>query len=136
MKVLVVEDDFISRNFLQKLLGKFGACDVAVNGEEALVAFNHAHSEKAPYDLICLDIMMPEMDGQETLKRLRAIEEGLGIGGLAGVKIIMTTALGDKTTVLNCFKNGCEAYLVKPIMKDKLIAKMQELGLQFSVPAR
>ncbi len=65
MRILVVEDDFISRRLLCRFLERFGECDVAINGNEAVNAVEHALQAGAHYDLICLDIMMPEMDGQE-----------------------------------------------------------------------
>ena len=79
MRVLVVEDDFISRRLLCRYLEPHGECDVAVNGNEALSAFKQALSSGQYYDLICLDIMMPGMDGQETLKRMRILEREAGI---------------------------------------------------------
>ncbi len=129
MRALVVEDDTLSRMLLQKILGEFGECDIAINGFEALNAFKLAHERQQPYELICLDIMMPEMDGHEVLKKIRMAEERQGIKGLAGVKIIMTTALKDRKNIMDAFRQQCEAYLVKPIDKQKLYAYMQEFGL-------
>ena len=63
MKTLIVEDDFTSRLLLQELLRRFGPCHVAVNGVEAVDAVTAALTANAPYDLICLDIMMPVMGG-------------------------------------------------------------------------
>ena len=80
MKTLIVEDEFTSRRLLQKILAAYGECDIAIHGKEALEAFRLARDEREPYDLICLDIMMPEMDGQETLKMIRKTEEEMGIG--------------------------------------------------------
>ena len=74
MKTLVVEDDLVSRQLLQTILSRYGECNVAVNGKEALSAFSLAWKALQPYDLICLDVMMPEMDGQETLRQIRKIE--------------------------------------------------------------
>ena len=74
MKALIVEDDFTSRLLLQGLLQPFGVCHVCINGKEAVEAFKIALDQKEPYDLVCLDIMMPEMDGQTALKEIRAIE--------------------------------------------------------------
>ena len=129
MKILVVEDDFISRKLLVKSLSGYGECDVAVNGREAIDAFALALNDGPRYDLICLDIMMPEVDGLEALKKIRALETERGIGELDGVKIIMTTALGDKTDILEAFTSGCEAYLVKPLDRDSLNRTLKELGL-------
>lgn len=129
MKTLIVEDDFVSRRLLQAFLSPYGVCDIAVNGCEALVAFSLAVEENAPYDLICLDIMMPEMDGYEVLKEIRKIEEERGVSGLSGVKIIMTTALSDPKNIMMAFKEQCEDYLIKPVEKMKLINKIQKLGL-------
>ncbi len=85
--------------------------------------------DNEPYDLICLDIMMPNMDGREALKAIRQIEHEHGINGLDGVKVIMTTALGDSKSVIGSFREGCEAYIVKPVEKTKLLEEMEKLGL-------
>jgi len=129
MRILVVEDDFVSRRLLQAILSPYGTCEIAVNGREAIDAFSLAWDEKAPYDLICLDIMMPDIDGHEVLQKIRTIEEKRGICGKAGAKIIMTTALSDPRIIMKAFKEQCEAYLVKPIEKQKLLDTIGELGL-------
>jgi len=129
MKYLIVEDDFAARRLLQRYLSGYGDCDIAVDGHEAVEAFGQALDENEPYDLICLDIMMPAMDGREALQVIRRIEHEHGIHGLDGVKVIMTTALGDSKNVIGSFREGCEAYIVKPIKKDKLLEEMEKLGL-------
>ncbi len=129
MKTLVVEDDFTSRLLLQTILLRYGECHVAVNGNEALRAFLAAGEGGRQYDLICLDVMMPEMDGQEVLKEIRALEETEGIVYGKGVKIIMTTALGDPQNVFMAFHQLCDAYLVKPIDKAKLLSLLKSLNL-------
>ncbi len=129
MKVLIVEDDFVSRKFIQKLLSPYAECDIAVNGKEALEAFIREKNEGTPYNLICLDLMMPEINGLDTLKQIRKIESDWGLDSHEGVKVIITTALGDKEHILKAFKQGCEAYLVKPLNPDKLLASIMELGL-------
>lgn len=129
MKFLIVEDDFAARRLLQLLLSEFGECFVAVHGQEAVAAFKQALTENDPYDLVCLDIMMPEMDGHEALRRMRQLEEQKGIRGLDGVKVIMTTALCDSQNILGAFREGCEAYIVKPVARHKLIQEMTKLGL-------
>ena len=63
MKILIAEDDFASRKFMLRFLSKFGECDVTVDGMEAVDAFLMALDCDEGYDLVCLDIMMPELDG-------------------------------------------------------------------------
>lgn len=129
MRILIVEDDLVSRIFMKKFLAKYGECDVAVDGLEAIDAFLQAFKENLPYDLICLDVMMPKLDGLKVLKVLRDIEKQKGIEPEQGAKIIMTTALNDKNTIMNAYDNGCEAYAWKPIETEKFILVMRKLGL-------
>ena len=130
MKTLVVEDDFVSRLVLKKMLSPFGQCDTAVNGKEAIQAFSIANEEGNPYDLICLDIMMPEMDGKEALKSIREIEKKHKVSPRNETKIVMITALDTPKEVIDAYYNGgCTAYLVKPIEKAKIIEVIKEVGL-------
>lgn len=129
MKTLIVEDDFTSRVLLQELLRKYGTCHAAINGREALSAVLTALDEQEPYDLICLDIMMPEMDGQEALREIRTLEENRGRGMGLGARVLMTTALHDKENVMKAFREQCDGYLVKPVDKAKLVAMLRQVGL-------
>lgn len=129
MKILVVEDDFASRLLLQHILEPHAEVHIAVDGEEALTAFEKALKAGEPYNLICLDIMMPKMDGLSVLREIRKKEEAENIHGLDGVKIIMTTALDDKKTIMSAFKSQCEAYLTKPIDKTRLLEKIRSFDL-------
>jgi two-component system, chemotaxis family, chemotaxis protein CheY len=129
MRALIAEDDFTSRLLMQKLLAPYGEIHVAINGREALEAFKSARSKRRPYDLVCLDIMMPEMDGQTVLREIRAIEEGAGIHMGRGVKILMTTALKDGKNIMQAFRDLCDGYVVKPIEKAKLLKCLREFGL-------
>ena len=110
LRILIAEDDLASRRFLSKFLSAYGECDITIDGMEALEAFMISWDEGRPYDLICLDIMMPELDGIKTLRTIRDIENQKGIEESNRVKIIMTTALNDKDSILNAFDTGCEAY--------------------------
>jgi two-component system chemotaxis response regulator CheY len=130
MRALIVEDDFISRKLLQKFLTPYGECDVAVTGTEAMTAFMQAADEGKPYDLICLDIMMPEMDGLQVLRTIREKEKAAGVGDRKGTKIVMTTALDSPKDVIEAYYHGgCTDYLVKPVDTQKLISLLQQYGL-------
>jgi two-component system chemotaxis response regulator CheY len=134
MRSLIVEDDFTSRKLLQIYLSDFGPTHVAVNGLEAVNAVKESFEKNEKYDLICLDIMMPEMDGMEALKNIRDIEESYGLKGLDRVKIIMTTAKEQKEDIFGAFNSGCEAYIIKPVQERDLIEEIKKLGLMSKCP--
>jgi len=129
MKILIVDDDFVSRVLLQKLMAPYGLCHSAVDGKEALHAYRMAWAEGQPYDLILLDIMMPGMCGHDVLSAIEEDQKKRGIRGSSGVKIIMITALGDPKTVVGAYREGCESYILKPVDRRKLEAVMREAGL-------
>ncbi len=134
MKTLIVEDDFLTRALLSAMLSQYGVCHVAVHGEEAIGAVHRALEENDPYDLMCLDILMPVMDGHRALKAIRQIEEKFGVTGLDAMKVIMITAVEDFENIAKAFGQGqCEAYLTKPLDRDKLLGHIYELGLVKSV---
>jgi two-component system, chemotaxis family, chemotaxis protein CheY len=129
MRILIAEDDLSSRRFMMKFLSVYGECDVTIDGLETIDAYLLAYKDGKPYDLICLDIMMPKLDGLKTLKTIRAIEKQNGIEEVNRVKIIMTTALNDKNTIASSSEAGCEAYAWKPIDQEKFILVMKKLRL-------
>ncbi len=113
MKCLVAEDDFSSRLLLQYALRKYGTCDAAANGRQAIDAVSASLLSGAPYDLVCLDITMPERDGQAVLREIRAMEKRLGTN--PPIRVLMTTAHRDKDNLLAAFREQCDGYLVKPV---------------------
>lgn len=129
LKTLLAEDNLPTCVLLQSVLELYGICRIADNGSEAVDAFKAAHAAGEPYNLVCLDIMMPVMDGREALRRIRQLEEGLGILPGDGCKVLMTTALGDPANVMGAFCDQCDGYLVKPIDPIRLIIAIKRLGL-------
>jgi two-component system chemotaxis response regulator CheY len=129
LRTLLVEDDFASRLLLQTFLSRYGECHIAVNGREAVEAVRSALERGERYDLICMDIMMPEMDGREAVRRARALEVEHGILSSSGAKIIMTTAVEDMKEVIRCFQELCDAYLMKPIDLAQLLSHMRSYQL-------
>lgn len=127
MKILIAEDDFASRKFMLKFLAKYAEVDVTVDGQEAVNAFELALEDGEPYDLVCLDVMMPNMDGMEALETIRQIEAGSQCASRA--RIIMTTALNEVNQVDKAFQLGCEGYAVKPIDTEKFLMIMDKMGL-------
>lgn len=130
MKCLIAEDHLLSRRILKELLNPQFDCDIAVNGQEAIDSFVLSHESKRPYDVIFMDIMMPEVDGMEALRQIRALERKMDIPHNLAVKVIMTTALDDPHTVMKSF-NECEAdaFIVKPLSRHKLANELRKLKL-------
>jgi two-component system chemotaxis response regulator CheY len=126
MKVLVAEDDMASGKFLTKLLSKYGQVDLARDGIEAVDNFVKAASENSKYDLVCLDIMMPKIDGYKALESIRNAERKLGIPRISRCKIIMISAL-DEGFDSSYASDDYDEYICKPIdivKFDNIIRKM------------
>jgi two-component system chemotaxis response regulator CheY len=129
MKILIAEDDFYCRKLMLAYLAPLGECDAAINGAEAFNAFVTAHKEGKPYDLLCLDIMMPEVNGAEALKKIRDLEEGeLGLKRRDRCMIVMVTALEDMKTIMSSYHSLCDAYVMKPIEQQQLLEQIRLLG--------
>ncbi len=129
MKILLAEDDYLTRKAMDNFLSKYGECDVTVNGMEAVDAFMLALEEEEPYDLVCLDIMMPVMDGYQALMGIRNLEKERNIPPEKAAKVIMTTALNEEKNVKMAFELGCTIYSGKPIDQERFDQALKKLGL-------
>jgi len=130
LKILIVEDDYTSRYGLEVMLEKYGKCYLAENGIEGYEVFEKEFIKGEPFDLICLDIMMPKMDGQEVLKKIRRYEMENNIVNFdKRAKIIMISALNDYVNIKEAFWEICDDYLIKPIEEKNIIDKLKKLKL-------
>lgn len=130
MKALIVEDDYISRTLLSEYLAPYAVCDAVADGHAALHMLTEKYKKNERYDLVCLDIMMPGMDGHEVLNWLRRIEHEQNIVEEESAKVFMTTALDDPQSIMNAFTLGrCQAYLMKPILRERLVEHLHEFLL-------
>ena len=129
MRILIAEDDMASRKFLSKFLSKFGEVEAAENGMEVVDLFAKRMKEGVFFDLVCLDIMMPALDGYQALKAIRDIEKEKQIPEEKRAKIIMTTALNEGRNVAKAFELGCVAYAGKPIDQEKFENVLRKINL-------
>ena len=129
MRILLAEDDFVTRKFMTGFLSKYGECDVTVDGMEAVDAFMMALEDGEPYDLVCLDIMMPVMDGYQALMGIRNLEKERNIPQEQAAKVIMTTALNEEKNVKMAFELGCSVYSGKPIDQERFEQALKKFGL-------
>jgi len=127
IKILVVDDDAVARGVLIHYLSSYGSCTEAENCAKAVEQIRQAIIDKAPFEVVCLDIMMPKMDGLDTLQAIRQIEKENQIEPANQAKVIMTTTASQVSKTMKAFHYGCNAYLVKPVSKDDLYREMMKL---------
>lgn len=120
MRILIVDDEPVSREKALAILSSYGDCRTASTGEEALAAFLQAHDQGQPFDYITLDIELPDISGIQVLRGIRKYEDFHKVPWGKGAKILMVTASSDATHVMPSFREGCEAYIVKPFSLEKL----------------
>jgi two-component system chemotaxis response regulator CheY len=125
MKTLVVDDELTTRILLQEILSGYGEVDSCIDGSEAVLAYRKAVAGGRPYDLICMDLLMPNMSGLDALKVMRREEESNGGLGTPTAKVIITTASNDDETIKQAFREFCDAYIVKPIDAEELIGLVE-----------
>jgi two-component system chemotaxis response regulator CheY len=128
MKILVVDDESVSRKVVRKVVEAFGQCEEAVDGREATEAFKQAWEASSPFDLLMLDLSMPDMDGREVIDHIRALERDMNVPDQGQAKIVMVTSHSEKDTVLACLRAGCNDFIVKPFDPEVLFEKLARLG--------
>jgi two-component system chemotaxis response regulator CheY len=129
MRALIVDDDFYSRSFLEYILHPYAKCDAAVNGEDAVMAFQKALETDDPYTLVFMDLLMPVIDGPRALKEIREIEKDCGVADEARAKVIITSVLEDGEDTHNAmYLGGATSFLQKPVDESAILAELRRLG--------
>jgi two-component system chemotaxis response regulator CheY len=128
MRVLIVDDSAVNREFLLGLVEEFGECVAVDSGEKALARFLEADAAGRPFALVFLDIMLPGIDGLATLERMRAIERERR--SPRPVKVVVTTGLDNgRKAGLERLRDQAVAYLVKPFTPETVLAELKGFGL-------
>ncbi len=130
MKILVIDDEMVSRTKLKLIMESFGECEAVDNGKDALSLFHEAHQMGKPFGLIMLDIDMPQKDGMQVLSEMIAAQIKLGISKSHKAKILMVTSYTDKDRVLGCIQSGCDDYIAKPFDINTIGKKLSKLGIR------
>ena len=130
MRILIVEDELVSRTKLELIMDSFGDCQTLDRGDDALAAILEAQRENDPFDLIMLDINLPGMDGIQLLSAIRNAEKELNIENRREAKILMTIAYRDKDRIVASVQSGCDDYIGKPFNLDLIRDKLDKLGIK------
>lgn len=130
MRILIVDDELVSRKKLEKIMEGFGDCDARENGQEAVLAFQKSLVEENPYDLVLMDLIMPVMDGHEALMRIRSLEKEHGVRPGYESRVMVISSLEDQKNVCKAFFHGqATSYLTKPVNKESIIKAMENMNL-------
>jgi CheY-like chemotaxis protein/HPt (histidine-containing phosphotransfer) domain-containing protein len=129
IKTLVIDDDQVCRQRVSMIVQDFCECTFANDGKRGFELFKKAFEEGQPFQFVTLDIQMPDMDGHETLSAIRLLEQQHGVEGLDGAKIVMITSQHHSSHIFSAFREGCEAYVIKTNLGEKLPEEMANLGL-------
>lgn len=126
MRSLVIDDEFVALTKMASLLASLGECDAATNGQQALELFLKAFKDRRPYDLIAIDINLPNINGICLLNRFQAEERMRN--GLRSRKLIVS-ADSSVSNVRAALASHCDAFLVKPVKRATLIEKLVSFRL-------
>lgn len=129
MRILIVEDNPTNCQLMERFLSVCGQCTVVNDGQAAVETFRKALDMETPFELVCLDVMMPKMDGHEVLAALRALEEEGGGPDEKRSCVLMTTAVDSPASMKDAQGGGSDGYLVKPIRKHDLYEELERHGL-------
>lgn len=126
MNIMIVDDEFINRRFLETILQKYGECHIAEDGNGAVSMYKKIIKEGKTVDVIFLDIMMPKITGYEVLEKIREFEKN---NLKKQSKIVVQTVAGDIENIEDAFEKGADSYLVKPIRKEDIDTEMNGFGI-------
>lgn len=131
MKSLVIEDDATCRKVFKAFFEKFGVCDIASNGAEGLDLYKKSLINGEAYNLAVIDIILPDINGNEVLKSIRKEEDIAGIQDYFRTRVVITTSLDDEKNreIAQNLEHGLETYYVKSFANEGLYEKLAELGL-------
>ncbi len=131
MRILVVEDSEVVREYLVTLLADYGQVVGAADAEEGIELFRRAKKENDPFSLIFMDILLPGMNGLQAIETIRAEEECFLGGRPCQVDIVVASALDDDVSAQRAFFTGQAAsFLTKPLDTNEIHREMSRLGYQ------
>jgi CheY-like chemotaxis protein len=129
MKALIIDDEPFICELLSEFLKPFGDVSFLTEGAEALDRVKEAYKDGSAFDLLCLDINLAEISGLNILKDLRVFEKEMEIPEEKAVNVVMITSSYESQYFFEAHQYGCQGYLTKPILREDLLGKVEELGI-------
>jgi HD-like signal output (HDOD) protein/CheY-like chemotaxis protein len=129
MRILIADDEAVSREKLRLIMTHFGEVEAFESGADAFLAYEAAHEEKKPYNLIMLDINMPEKNGIQVLLEIRASETILNLSNKEKAIVLMVTSKTDKGHIVSCVQAGCDSFIAKPFDLPVVSEKLAKFGI-------
>ena len=129
MKMIVIDDDLISRKKLAEILKQFGEISDFERGDIAILYYEKCIHEKKSIDLITIDISMPVLNGLAVLAKMRDVEKDCGLSEEKKAHIVMVTSSDDKEKVLDALKAGCDDYILKPFDEESVLSRLKIRGI-------
>ena len=116
IRILIADDAIFMRSMLKNILTKadYSVCGEAADGAEAI----ERYKELKP-DLVTMDIVMPGMSGIEVVREIIKIDPN--------AKILMCSAMGQKTLVMDAIKNGAKDFIVKPFQASRVLEAIENI---------
>jgi PAS domain S-box-containing protein len=131
LRILVAEDNSVNQRLAARLLEREGhSVTIAGSGQEALELFERHRREHSQFDLILMDVQMPDMDGLQATARIRENERGSG----HRVPIVAMTAQAAESDRVRCLEAGMDAYVTKPVHVPDLMRMIETVVPQSVVP--
>jgi two-component system chemotaxis response regulator CheY len=125
MKILIIDDEMAALAKMKILLSRYGDCTLVTNGTQALQQCAKAIQDMTPFELITIDIHLPEISGIDLLSAISGLEKSRNT---PQSQKIMVTASGTKDNLIRATCKGCDGFLVKPVKRDTVDEKMAALG--------
>lgn len=130
LRILIVEDEPVNQEILRLVLREHGDSLAVDTGEDAVLLYRTALDESRPFDVVFLDIMLPGINGLQTLEKLRALEDTFEVPAERRAQVIVTTALDDDRTASRAFIQGhAVSFMTKPFRPGQITEELRKLGL-------
>jgi two-component system, chemotaxis family, chemotaxis protein CheY len=124
IKTLIIDDEIQGYTCIKSMLG---VCDIVESGLIGVEYAETALKIKSYYNLILLDVVIPDLDGIEVIRKIRDLEKSYNIKSSSEAKVVVVSSRRDEPTILEAFRNGATGGIDKPVATDLFLIKLKNL---------